>query len=87
MSKIRIEYDEHYPNLCYGNLIVFVDDEKFLFPNCLMSGGGLTEDYENTYKGEWTITDWPKNFPEELKNDVLKIVNEQIPFGCCGGCI
>ena len=36
--------------------------------------------------GDWSV-EFPKDFPEELKDKVLNCINEEIPHGCCGGCI
>ena len=87
---IKIEYDGSYPNLCRGNLVVIIDGSRWDFPDCcLYSNGGINPNYEGTYKGPWEINgdDWPEDFPEELKGLVTKAINEQIPLGCCGGCI
>lgn len=88
---IKIDYDGEYPNLCSGNLIVTIDNIKYDFPNyCLSSGGHICRDDEwNMWaeEGEWSITAWPVNFPEHLKDLVENEINYQIPHGCCGGCI
>lgn len=88
---MTIKYDGAYPNLCSGNLIVIIDDKEWVFPNyCLSSGGSVSFDSdwnETVADGEWAITDWPKDFPEEYKNDVLEAVNSEISHGCCGGCV
>jgi hypothetical protein len=81
-------YDGTYPNLCSGKLYLMLDDKRIDFPDfCLRSGGGITNDYSDVIEGGWTITDWPLNFPEELKDLAGILVNENIPRGCCGGCI
>ena len=89
--NVTIEYDGAYPNLCAGKLIVFIDDIRWEFPDyCLISGGSVSFDSDwnaEVYHGEWEIETWPKDFPEDLKPLVLEKVNEEIPQGCCGGCI
>lgn len=89
--KIEIEYDGSYPNLCSGNLVVIIDDKRWQFPNwCMRSGGSVTFDSdwsEEVTQGEWDISKWPVGFPEELKADVVNAVNDEIPWGCCGGCV
>lgn len=89
--NIKIDYDGKYPTLCCGNLVVTIDSEEWVFSNyCLISGGTayLDEDWsDHVEQGEWTISEWPDGFPEDLKSLVLEKVNEEIPFGCCGGCI
>lgn len=89
--KIEIRYNGAYPNLCSGDLVVIIDDTEWEFPDyCLCSGGSVWFDdewNENVESGEWEITKWPENFPEEYKPWVLSAVNEDIPHGCCGGCV
>lgn len=88
--QINIEYDGAYPNLCSGNLVVTIDDKRYGFGNCLCSGGSVTfdEDWqEHVTQGPWSINEWPGDFPEELKESVLEAINEEIPHGCCGGCV
>ena len=91
MEDIRIKYDGAYPNLCSGHLEVYIDNKLYDFGKyCLCSGGGVyhNEDWDMwTESGEWSIEDWPEDFPEDMKDAVLKIINEEIPWGCCGGCI
>ena len=89
---IEIQYDGKRPNLCRGRLVVIVDDKRYIFPEgCLSSGGscGFTNNYENFYinHGMWDIEKFPEDFPENLKGSVIMKVNEEIPHGCCGGCL
>lgn len=88
---MKIEYDGRYPNLCYGYLVVTIDDIRYNFPpDCMVPGGSAycTGDWEEVVtEGEWGISEWPENFPEYLKWDVLDAVNKQVRHGCCGGCI
>lgn len=90
MKKQRLEfvsYNGEYPNLCSGILKIKLDGKIIIFPRfCLLSGGRV---YMNKHfeKGEWTIVKFPDNFPEELKSYVEKLVNENVDFGCCGGCV
>lgn len=89
--NIRIEYDGIYPNLCSGTLIVYVGEKRWKFPECCLdSGGSVTFDEKwngNVEEGPWDIDEWPDGFPEELKETVLEMINDEIPFGCCGGCV
>lgn len=91
MKKHSVEfvsYDGSYPNLCSGSLVIKLDGIEFVFPPyCLLSNGGKTDDYEDTYEGKWEITRWPDNFPETAKAIVITLVNDNVPLGCCGGCI
>lgn len=94
MPKIKIRYDGEYPNLCSGHLEVWVDDKYYDFgTHVITSGGGVSfdEDWnENVWRGDWefsSFTEFPKDFPMELKDQLLEVINEQIPHGCCGGCV
>lgn len=86
-----VSYDGEWPNLCRGTLIISVDEEEIEFPSyCLDSGGSVGfDDGWNAHvdEGKWDITDWPKDFPEELKPYVIRLVNKNVPWGCCGGCV
>jgi hypothetical protein len=88
--NIKVKYNGQYPNLCSGKLIVYIDEKEYTFPSyCLSSGGQAwtNDDYTGTTQGNWSITEWPDNFPEDMKRYVEFEVNEQIEKGCCGGCI
>lgn len=88
---IKVFYDGRYPNLCSGSLRVEIDGKEWVFPeNCLISGGDVSFDgdwNEEVSEGDWEISEWPKDFPEDLKVSVLSEVNKNIPYGCCGGCV
>jgi len=94
MKKERlklISYDGTYPNLCSGKLIMELDGKEIIFPDyCLSSGGKVwfDDDWgEHIERGEWSIEEFPKGFPKELKEKAESIVNENISYGCCGGCV
>lgn len=94
MKKERLQfvsYDGDYPNLCSGTLVLKLDGKDIKFPKyCLSSGGSVsfTEDWDEVVtQGEWTIDEFPKDFPEELKSKAEDLVNENVPQGCCGGCV
>ena len=90
-TEIEIEYDGQYPNLCSGRLIVTVDGKKWVFPDyCLSSKGYVSFDAdfrEEVGDGPWSISEYPKDFPENLKQAVEDAVNESVRYGCCGGCV
>ncbi len=91
IEDIQISYDGSYPNLCSGALVVSLKEQKWVFSsNCLSSGGSVSFDSdwsEEITQGEWAISKWPEEFPEDMKDLVLQKINETIPFGCCGGCV
>ena len=86
-----ISYDGEYPNLCTGQLIMELDNKKLIFPEyCLKSNGSVTftDDWEEIVEdGEWNITAFPHNFPAELKELAIELVNDNVRRGCCGGCV
>ena len=84
-----VSYDGEYPNLCSGNLVLKIDGVDYKMPRyCLVSGGSIwidEEDIEHISEDEWRV-----NVPPELEKysqEIQQVVNENIPFGCCGGCI
>ena len=90
MKEIKVSYDGEYPCLCSGHLEVWVDGKYYDFGNYAMHSGGsvsFSEDWEeDVSSGEWSV-DFPDNFPEELKSEVLEAINNEVPWGCCGGCV
>lgn len=86
-----ISYDGSYPNLCRGVLVVEKDGKQYSIYGALFSGGccSFDEDWEeNVEEGPWVII--PDKLPDELKGDVAELeelVNANVPFGCCGGCL
>lgn len=89
--KITIKYDGAYPCLCMGRLFVIIDGVEWDFGEyCLDSGGNVSFDEDWTERvttGPWSISRWPENFPGNLKEKVLDAVNDNISYGCCGGCV
>jgi len=89
--NIKIEYDGSYPNLCRGQLIVTIDEKRWDFGfHSLSSGGSVWFDSdwnEHVGSGFWTVSEWPKDFPDSLKEAVTDAINNQISYGCCGGCV
>lgn len=93
MSEIKfVSYNGHYPNLCSGTLVLNIDGVDVTFPRyCLSSGGYVSFDSdwnEKIGKGAWYI--YTAQIPlayRHLKKEILKVVNENVPHGCCGGCI
>lgn len=89
--KIEVKYDGKYPNLCSGILVLIINGIVWQFKNHALCSGGevsFSEDWEeNVSSGPWSVTEWPKDFPEKYKEEALREINLQIPWGCCGGCI
>lgn len=60
------------------------------FESFWSSGGCITGSIEDLHseKGEWQIdaNDLPEQF-KDLANEIDKVFNYNVPYGCCGGCI
>lgn len=97
MKKIEfVSYDGKWPALCCGILILMIDDKKCIFENILSSSGSVlfSSDYKDEHfekarieTGPWKIHEYPEDFTEEDKKNMLKVVNDNVAYGCCGGCI
>lgn len=89
-----IDYDGGYPNLCFGRLKFKADGKIYEEVVSLISGGSVWFDShwcEHVEEGPWTDVSGPllKKNPEllEHKTELLKMINENVPHGCCGGCV
>ena len=86
-----VSYDGDYPNLCSGTLVFKVDGKEYSFDHILESGGSVEFDEnwnEHVSYGPWSIREY--NLPDELKGfrkEITELVNDNVSFGCCGGCI
>lgn len=97
-----ISYTGKYPNLCTGDLILEVDGKRYTFglilnrenilPTFWDSGGscGFSKDYSESYvyPGKWIIN--ADELPQELQkyaDEIDELFNENVPYGCCGGCL
>lgn len=88
-----VSYDGQWPNLCSGELVLLIDGQTIECGDCLCSGGWVNhdEEYEFTVtSGDWSI-DFDAvqhlNLTDDEKNLITDLVNENVPQGCCGGCI
>lgn len=84
-----VSYNGKWPNLCSGTLVLKINGEEKVLPDCCMcSGGSVTFDAdwnETVTQGPWTV-----DVPDELldyKEEIEKCVNNNVPWGCCGGCV
>ena len=83
-----VSYSGSYPNLCRGTLILRIDGKEVEFKRALSSGGSVMFDddwCEHVYCGEWSV-DVPEEY-EQYKAEITRVVNENVPHGCCGGCV
>lgn len=65
---------------------------KFRYPPFWVSGGccRFNEDYSEAYVSQepWELNDF--NIPEKYKylsHELIDIFNENVHYGCCGGCL
>jgi len=97
-----VSYTGKYPNLCSGVLTLKIDGETVTFGNSFSNkvdypefwatGGscGFYNDYSDIYVNheEWLINE--SELPTEYKvyaAEIEKVFNENVPHGCCGGCL
>lgn len=86
-----VSYDGEWGIYCSGNLVVKINGKIYNLGKCLRSGGcaGVDDDGDEfTEIGPWSVIEWL--IPKKLENyipEIRKIANDNIPWGCCGGCI
>lgn len=83
--KFRVERPKSNWNLCSIKVFVTINDVEYKVS--LTSGGYVSWDEEGDYieYGPWSVY-VPKEIME-YKEAIEKWVNENIEWGCCGGCI
>jgi hypothetical protein len=84
-----VSYGGCYPNLCSGELIIKINSSEVNLGRCLVSGGSVFFDEnwsEGVTAGEWTIGDLPDAY-EQYRAEITNLVNQNVPHGCCGGCV
>lgn len=82
-----VSYNGRYPCLCNGDLILRIDGEEVNLGACLTSGGSCTYDGELEWveEGAWSV-DVPPQYAQYTA-EITEVVNSNVPWGCCGGCI
>lgn len=97
--KIKfVSYDGRYPNLCSGKLTLKIDDKEVTFgyhgnyPSFWCSGGRVCADKDWNFtveSGPWEFSDI-RDLPDFLKGheqELINIFNDNVGWGCCGGCV
>lgn len=95
MPKIEfVSYNGEYPCLCMGELKLKIDGQIVNFGKyCLTSGGScrFTDDSYSDFEIEekpYEDIDLSKHPEyEPYKKEILEVVNENVLWGCCGGCL
>lgn len=96
-----VSYTGEYPHLCSGLLTLRIDGNQYsfgydtytmeqgTFQKFWSSGGGVwCGDRPYTEKGEWQID--VEKLPQEFvpyAAEIDQVINDNIEYGCCGGCI
>lgn len=84
-----VSYDGDFPNLCSGTLVLRIDGEEVTFPkHCMRSNGSVYFDedwHEYIEHGEWSVV-VPEQYAD-IKDEIERCVNENVEWGCCGGCV
>lgn len=90
-----VSYNGAYPNLCSGILVLRVNGEERQFGidhRFWCSGGncGFSSDWSEAYveSDPWIVNTF--DLPDDLKSyaaEVEELINDNIAWGCCGGCI
>ena len=85
-----VSYDGKYPCLCMGTLIIKVNNETYSLKHAMISGGSIctSEDWDMwATHGDWEVDleEYPELEP--YKEEITRVVNENVRQGCCGGCI
>lgn len=88
-----VSYTGSYPCLCSGTLTLEIDGEVMRFGNdkgaesFWESGGFIRADFTPVLM-EWIID--AQKLPENIRkyaSEIDRVFNENVPYGCCGGCI
>ncbi len=97
-----VSYTGGYPNLCNGILTLEIDGATYTFGSSWKepkpdfnkfwcSGGSVTADEHwdfDVKQGEWVIN--VNDLPEQFRKyaiEIDEVFNENVEWGCCGGCI
>lgn len=83
-----ISYDGTFPNLCRGELVLRINGKEVNLGCCLCSGGSVW--FDNNWEAYVENGPWSVDIPDEFvqyADEITKIVNENVPCGCCGGCV
>jgi hypothetical protein len=85
-----VSYDGKWPCLCLGTLTIKVDGKAYRFNHAMISGGGVYvgEEWDMfATHDEWTVDLSEHPELEPYKEEITRVVNENVEQGCCGGCI
>ncbi len=92
---MKIDYDGKWPNLCSGRLNVMLGGELYEFGPRAIRTGGECHYYHSTGEIDVSEGPWkwaqdlkvPAGFPKERLPELLNLINDEVSWGCCGGCL
>lgn len=85
-----VSYDGRYPCLCMGTLKIKVNGKLYSFDHAMISGGYICKDNDWSMwatQGDWEVDLFEHPELEPYKEEITRVVNENVENGCCGGCI
>lgn len=85
-----VSYNGKWPCLCMGTLTINVDGKTYSFKHAMLSGGHVCRDDDWdmwTEEGDWKVRLYEHPELEPYKEEITRVVNENVEHGCCGGCI
>jgi hypothetical protein len=94
-GKLVVKIDGKEVSFGFTTPSFFTDDELADYPRFWCSGGGVSFD-EDWMEYVDSYCDWEMSSPNEkdyppeiwkLLPDILKVMNENVEGGCCGGCV
>jgi hypothetical protein len=88
-----VEYTGDYPALCVGDLKLRIDGKEVTLVRYVdfevMSGGNVWFDddgIDNVEHGAWSVTIL-RNDMKMFEQEISRLFNLNVDYGCCGGCI
>lgn len=90
-SRVKIEYNGAWPNMCSGYLKIWLDDELFYEKKyvCESSGStGFNESFTESFITSGRLT-WKKSEAKLWPSYIVDAVNDELSKFevCCGGCL
>ena len=87
MGRVRfIDYVGAYPNLCRGESKLWIDGVYITLPKGYLESGGDVDLCDGNIVKASRKVNLP-TFLEPYREEIARCVNNNVEFGCCGGCI
>lgn len=92
-----VSYTGKWPCLCLGVLTLRIDGKEYTFgyeDGCdyskfWASGGccGIVDGESEVIEGRWWCSDNLPTFLKDYEEEIMDLFNENVDYGCCGGCL